>query len=329
MCLSDIGEGIGGQSPLANTIDKKIIHQETRIGCDSEGLGTTVCHLNGSCRRDAATCSGRSNDIVGLFFEGCGDRMLFRDILEGVGANRSLIHAIDQNLVDYIPCVGRNGKSLILATVYSDSTGRRDGAAGSCRCFDVKGELLKDNLNGVCLSDIVERVGILRIVAAGRRIGNIYTVYQNALNYSIVVGVDIEGDVAIPLDIVFTIRCDGATVVAGCSDLVVGGSWCEETAATITAGIDFLAVFIVVATIDRVYRIAGIVILSAGAFCCIVSFIHFLLRRGSSFCVTGSDCGIVLRLCQCVFLLGCFQILLQLCSFCICKSQQFLGNSNF
>ena len=122
----DVGEGVP-----AHRADRRAVHAHVQnviagVGRDGERLAPAVVHRLRCARRDAPTRPRRRRDHVRADGKRRRERVIRRDVGEGVPAHRADRRAVHTHVQNVIAGVGRDGERLAPAVIHRLRRARRD-----------------------------------------------------------------------------------------------------------------------------------------------------------------------------------------------------------
>ena len=122
-----VGEGIAADRTRVYPVHIHRQHLIARAGRDGKGLAPAILHALRPAGRDAAAHRRGGGDVVLQLLKGHRQGVGRRDLLEGIGGDRTLLHAVHLHALDLVPGVGLELHLLVSAVADGDDAVYRSG----------------------------------------------------------------------------------------------------------------------------------------------------------------------------------------------------------
>ena len=156
MIFVNITEGVAADGTRIHTVDEDGVNVVAVIGCKGVVLAAAAKHFGGTCGCNATALTRRGGDGVAVACKGGRQRMVARHIAESVIFNGARVHTINENRVNMVAIVRRDGHRKVISMQYCGNTGGSNTAAFASSCGDIVAVARESDLNGVVAANIAE-----------------------------------------------------------------------------------------------------------------------------------------------------------------------------
>ena len=158
MVGGDVVEGEFGNGSAKHTIHKHRVDMVAVGRHDGHRQVLSVGHVGGACRGDAAALTGRRGDGVTILGEGDRDGVVATHVAEGPAVLRSLLLAINSQIVNIPAFIRRDGAVPVVATQYICRAARTDASTLVSRGRDGVTVADESRRNGMIFNNITEKI---------------------------------------------------------------------------------------------------------------------------------------------------------------------------
>ena len=158
MVGGDVVEGVFGNGSAKHTIHKHRVDMVAVGRCDGHRQALAVGHVGGACRRNATALTGRRSDGVAVLGEGDRDGVVATHIAKGPAVLRSLLLAINSQIVNIPAFIRRDGAVPVVAAQYICRAARTDATTLASRSRDGVAVAHEGRRYGMIFNNITEKI---------------------------------------------------------------------------------------------------------------------------------------------------------------------------